>query len=99
MKVNPHPQYNIYTGRKTDAPVSAFGGLQAGASLKTDTDSIARGATALTDKQLLLMKSEVQSYVAAPAGTARLDSIRQSVQNGTYHIPTDALVSAIAYDD
>jgi|GEM_PF-6592221 len=72
-------------------------GVQSGAV--TDKNSIRHGTTSVSDKQLLLLKSSVQSYISAPASKERLDAIRDGIQKGTYNIPSADLAAAILSDE
>jgi anti-sigma28 factor (negative regulator of flagellin synthesis) len=98
MKINIQTNYGLFKNRKTESGISAPGQTSAPGTVHMDRDSITRGNTTIPDRQMLLLKSSVQSYVSAPADRARLDSIRESIQGGTYHIPTDQLVGAILED-
>jgi anti-sigma28 factor (negative regulator of flagellin synthesis) len=98
MKINNQTSYGLFKNRKTESGISAPGRTSSPDAGRTDRDSIARGQTTMPDRQMLLLKSSVQDYVAAPADRARLEGIRENIQNGTYHIPTDRLVGAILED-
>jgi anti-sigma28 factor (negative regulator of flagellin synthesis) len=98
MKINIQTNVGFFKNRKTESGVSASGQTAAPGTGRTDRDSITRGQTTMPDRQMLLLKSSVQDYVAAPADRARLASIRDSIQSGTYYIPTDRLVGAILED-
>jgi anti-sigma28 factor (negative regulator of flagellin synthesis) len=98
MKINFQTSYGVFKNRKTENGASATGHASASGAERMDMDSITRGQTTMSDRQMLVLKSSVQSYVSAPAERSRLEEIRESVQNGSYHIPTDKLVDAILSD-
>lgn len=99
MKINIQPSYGVYKNRAQESGgMSGVHGVIS-ASRHTDRNSITRGTTTVSDRQLLLMKSSVQDYISAPADRSRLDGIRDSIHNGTYHIPTGELVDAILADE
>ncbi len=41
------------------------------------------------------LKARLQNEINAPASPERLEKLRASIKNGTYHIPTQDLVDAI----
>jgi anti-sigma28 factor (negative regulator of flagellin synthesis) len=98
MKIDMQTNYGLFKNRKTESGASAPGRTSAPGAGRTDTDAITRGHTAIPDRQMLLLKSSVQSYVSAPADRARLDGLRESIQRGDYRIPTNQLVGAILED-
>jgi anti-sigma28 factor (negative regulator of flagellin synthesis) len=64
---------------------------------KTDTCEFSHGVStaAVIDKTLAGVKSAAINAVNAATDPARLDAIRKSLREGTYHIPTSELVKSI----
>jgi anti-sigma28 factor (negative regulator of flagellin synthesis) len=98
MKISIQTNYGMFKNRKTENGASVAGQTATSGAGRMDQDSITRGQTTVSDRQMLVLKSGVQSYVSAPADRARLESIRESIQSGDYHIPTDLIVDAILED-
>ncbi len=65
------------------------------ASGSEDVSELRRGSTAIDDKSFSSVKARLQSEINAPASSERLEALRTSIKNGTYHVPTSALVDAI----
>ncbi|MDR2931714.1 MAG: flagellar biosynthesis anti-sigma factor FlgM [Oscillospiraceae bacterium] len=99
MKINIQNNYNLYKKRVAEAGVNKPQQSTASFEDKVDLNSISKGSTKVPDKQMLVMKSSVQSYVAAPADTQHLESLKSSIQNGTYRIETNDLVNALMDDN
>jgi len=62
---------------------------------KTDVAEFSHRADAMPDKVLLDAKMAVQTGMNAGAGAARLEYLTQSIRNGDYYVPTDAIAAAI----
>jgi anti-sigma28 factor (negative regulator of flagellin synthesis) len=98
MKIDNQTSFGLFKNRKPGSGASVTGKTSALGAGRTDQNAIARGQTTMPDRQMLLLKSSVQDYVSAPADPARLEEIREGVQNGGYHVPTDQIVDAILDD-
>jgi anti-sigma28 factor (negative regulator of flagellin synthesis) len=87
-----HSRPNLY--RKTTAEQAEPKAGKAAAPAKQDIADFAHGTT-VTDKAMISTKAGIQNYLSAPAAAERLDSLRQSVKDGAYHVETNDLVDAI----
>lgn len=96
MKIEVSGGYDIYrkklSGERT--PKSADPGGEKKAS-GADVVEISRGNTAIADKGLLTLKSNLQRGVSESASPERLEALRTSVRSGTYRISTEDLVNSI----
>lgn len=81
--------------KKSEASVAKPEAETRAAGVKTDVMDIARGESTITDKKLLSLKAGIHSHVSAATGSARIDALKESVKNGSYHIPTEDLANAI----
>jgi anti-sigma28 factor (negative regulator of flagellin synthesis) len=98
MKIHNQTSFGLFKNRKPGSGASVTGQTSAPAAGRTDQNAIARGQTTMPDRQMRLLKSSVQDYVAAPADPARLEEIHEGVQSGAYHVPTNEIVDAILDD-
>ena len=98
MKVDIQANWGIYKSKAAQVSVSGAAGSKESFAAKTDLDSITRGSTHLPDKHMLALKSSVQSYVSAPAGSERIEALRKLVHEGTYRIPTEDVVNSLLLD-
>ncbi len=97
MKVEIGGVFNPYRknvpGEKSSK--SQPGGEAKKASGSEDVSDVRRGSTAIDDKSFSTVKAKLQSEINAPTSSERLEELRASIKNGTYRIPTSALVDAI----
>lgn len=96
MKIDVSGGYNIFrknvSGEKTAKEVAVADNKK---SSGADVVEISRGNTAIADKGLLTLKSNLQHGVSEPAAQERLEQLRESVRNGTYRVPTEDLVDSM----
>lgn len=96
MKIELNGGYNIY--RKNISGDKSVKGNAGGENKKvaeTDVSEISRGSTAIADKGFTALKSKLQSDINLPASAERIEQLRTAVKNGSYHIPTEAIVDSI----
>ncbi|GHU81764.1 hypothetical protein FACS1894191_8690 [Clostridia bacterium] len=98
MKINIQNNYNLYKNKLGENSVGKAAYDPSSRVARADTNAIAKGSTKLPDKQMLGVKSSTQSYVAAPADSERLASLKAGIQSGAYRIDTADLVSVLMDD-
>jgi len=90
MKINLNSSMNVY--QKREPTVTERGPGATRGSL--DRAEFSRGGAAALDRPLMGAKASIQSAVNAPATPARLEELRQSVRDGSYHVSNEELVRA-----
>lgn len=95
MKIDVTGGYSVYR-KKLDTEKPARESAAAGESKNaSDVAEFSRGSTAIADKSLVALKSSIQRDIGQPASAERIDQLRTDVKNGTYRVPTEALVDSI----
>lgn len=100
MKVELNGNYGVY-GKKVSKESTSAKNVSAEAGKKaaeTDVVDISRGNTTISDKSFMTLKSNLQREINQPASSERLEQLRSDVKNGTYRIPTEALIDSILGD-
>jgi anti-sigma28 factor (negative regulator of flagellin synthesis) len=98
MKIVTHPSY-LYKNKGAADASAHRGGGSAQAAERSDRNSITRGSTTLPDKQMLTLKSAVQNYVYAPAGADYVNTLRDKIRDGEYHVSAAELAASIMLGD
>ena len=94
MKVDFSSNMNIYRKREQ---VAAEKNSDCARKSQTDVADFSRGQAAAFDKVLMGAKASIQSAAGAPADTARLEALKQSVREGSYHVDAADLVQSFLH--
>lgn len=96
MKIELNGGYNIYRKNVSgDKPAKGGPAGESNKATETDVSEISRGNTAIADKGFAALKSRMQSDINLPTSAERIEELRAAIKNGSYHIPTEALVDSI----
>lgn len=98
MKIDVNSGYGIYNKKLTAEAKTVKSGSPDGGKKTSDVVDISRGNTAIADKSLVALKSNIQRDVSLNASAERIGQLQSAIKNGTYYIPTEALVNSILTD-
>lgn len=94
MKIDGLSNFNVFMAGKNISKVKISQQNIAPAH-RTDIAEFSSNVTSSLNKDMLAEKSSILGDAARPTDPARIESIKQRISSGTYHVSTDALVDAI----
>lgn len=96
MNINPAAAYGLYKANSVKSVEAESAPVKVEAAPKNEnTDTISISTEATQRLEAGRIARSIASQLEPPSDPAKIQAIREAVEDGTYFVPTDKLASAI----